>query len=35
VNMYSNVQDTLFVPVRRLGRWTYKLVPAGRFIRRR
>ena len=30
-DMYSNLQQTLFVPVRILGRWTYKLAS----IRRR
>jgi MFS family permease len=34
VNMYSNLQNTLFVPVRLVGRWTYKLVPTRRFLRR-
>ena len=34
VDMYSNLQDTLFVPVRLVGRWTYKLVPGRRFIRK-
>jgi MFS family permease len=35
VNMYSNLQETLYVPVRLFGRWTYKLVPRGRFIGKR
>lgn len=26
-DMYSNLQQTVFVPVRLLGRWTYKLAP--------